>query len=88
MKEAQWFNFNIDEAKKNMKDIFNNYNSFKEKSIKQYVNVSNNFTWDRMTELLETYLEKYVKLPEIVQLKLPQLKKIELPKLSKLDKND
>jgi glycosyltransferase involved in cell wall biosynthesis len=88
MKETQWFSFNIDEAKKNMKDIFNNYNSFKEKSIKQYVNVSNNFTWDRMTELLETYLEKYVKLPEIVQLKLPQLKKIELPKLSKLDKND
>jgi glycosyltransferase involved in cell wall biosynthesis len=88
MKESQWFSFNIEEAKKNMKDIFNNYNSFKEKSIKQYVNVSNNFTWNKMTELLETYLEKYVKLPEFVQLKLPQLKKIELPKLSKLDKND
>jgi glycosyltransferase involved in cell wall biosynthesis len=87
MKEAQWFSFNISEAKDIMKEIFKNYIKYKEKSIRQYVHVSN-FTWDKMTELLETYLEKYVKLPELVQLKLPQLKKIELPKISKLTKND
>jgi glycosyltransferase involved in cell wall biosynthesis len=88
MKEAQWFSFFVDDAKKNMKEVFNSYNSFKEKSIRQYVNVSNNFTWNRMTDLLSSYIEKYVKLPEVVQLKLPQLKKIELPKLSKINKDD
>lgn len=84
MKEAQWFSFDIMDAKKILKEIFKNYKNYKEKSIRQYV-YSSNFTWDKMTDILDSYLEKYIKLPEVVQLKLPQLKKIELPKLKKND---
>lgn len=94
LKEAQWFNINTEVASKAMKDIFKHYKKYIEKSRKQTQYLKNNYSYNKMTELLKTYMDKVS--PTVnVPLKLPKLKKIteeqkeapklKLPKLKKIN---
>ena len=94
LKESQWFNINVDIASRAMKDVFKNYKKYWEKSRKQTQYLKDNFSFDKMCDVLEEYLNKYVgevtPAPKNVPLQLPKLQPIgkqkpqELPKL-KLD---
>ena len=85
IKESQWFNINTDIAGKAMKDVFKNYKNYWEKSRKQTQYLKDNWSLDKMTERLNTFLPKVEAAPQIQTLKLPKLKKVgvktELPKL-------
>lgn len=79
--ESQWFSPNTSHVKHYLKDTQENYKKYKELSKQQAYHSKTNFNWDKMKELLETYLDK---IPKENQLQLPKLKKIELPKLNKV----
>jgi len=86
LKESQWFNINVDIAGRAMKDVFKHYKKYHEKSRKQTQYIKDNWTFDKMTEKLNTLLPKVEAAPQIQQVKLPKLKKVgeakqELPKL-------
>ena len=86
LKESQWFNINTEVASKAMKDVFKNYKKYFEQSRKQTQYLKNNFSFNKMTEKLNSLLPKVESAPQTQQLKLPKLKKIgetkqELPKL-------
>ena len=86
LKESQWFNINTEVASKAMKDVFKNYKKYFEQSRKQTQYLKNNFSFNKMTEKLNSLLPKVELAPQTQQLKLPKLKKIgetkqELPKL-------
>jgi hypothetical protein len=80
--EAQWFSPNITQAKYYLKDIYEDYKKYQELAKQQAHHCKTNFNFDKMKEVLNTYLEL---VPKQVKLKLPQLKKIELPKLKKVE---
>jgi hypothetical protein len=80
--ESQWFSPNILQAKHYIKDVYDNYKKYKELAKQQSYQCKINFNFDKMKELLGTYLNV---IPKQVELKLPQLKKIELPKLKKIE---
>ena len=94
LKESQWFNINTEVAGRAMKDMFKNYKKYSEASRKQTQYLKDNFSFDKMCDLLNEYLDKYVgevkPAPKNVPLQLPKLQPIgkqkpqELPKL-KLD---
>jgi glycosyltransferase involved in cell wall biosynthesis len=85
IKESQWFNINTAVASRAMKDVFNHYKKYIEKSRKQTQYLKDNFSLDKMGELLNNYLPKVDASPQLQQLKLPKLKKVgsngQLPKL-------
>jgi len=85
IKESQWFKINTDIAGRAMKDVFKNYKKYWEKSRKQTQYLKDNFSFDKMTEKLNSLLPKVESAPQVQQLKLPKLKKVgtkqELPKL-------
>ena len=94
MKESQWFNINVDIAGRAMKDVFKNYKRYLEKSRKQTQYLKDNWSFNKMTEKLNTFLPKVEAVPQMQTLKLPKLKKIEskqelpeikLPKLKKIE---
>ena len=66
-----------------MKDVFKNYKKYWETSRKQTQYLKNNWSFNKMTEKLEDFLNK-INLPKTVQLKLPKLPK--LPKLKQDNK--
>jgi len=78
LKESQWFNINTDIASKAMKDVVKNYKQYWEKSRKQTQYLKDNWSFDKMTEKLEGFLNK-IPIQKAVEVKLPQLKN--LPKL-------
>ena len=95
IKEANWFNVNTEIAAKAMKDVYKKYKKYIETSRKQTKFLKENFSQDKMTEVLNGYMDK-IKVTKNVPLKLPQLKKIDenslpqlpklkLPKLQKID---
>ena len=93
IKESQWFNINTAVASRAMKDVFNHYKKYIEKSRKQTQYLKDNWSFDKMTEKLNLLLPKVEVAPKMQELKLPKLKKIgetkqELPelKLPKLKK--
>ena len=77
MKESQWFNINTDIASRAMKDVFKNYKRYFEKSRKQTQYLKDNWSFDKMTEKLNTFLPKVEAAPQMQTLKLPKLKKVE-----------
>ena len=86
LKESQWFNINTDIASRAMKDVFKNYKRYWEKSRKQTQYLKDNWSFDKMTEKLNSLLPKVEAAPQVQTLKLPKLKKVgksqqELPKL-------
>ena len=94
LKESQWFNIDTNIASKAMKDIFKKYKSYFEKSRKQTQYLKNNWSFDKMTEKLDTFLPKIEAAPLMQPVKLPKMKKVEpkqelpklkLPKLNKIE---
>jgi glycosyltransferase involved in cell wall biosynthesis len=78
LKESQWFSINTEIAGKAMKDVFKHYKQYFERSRKQTQYLKDNWSFDKMTERLEEFLNK-IPIQKTVEVKLPQLKK--LPKL-------
>ena len=92
LKESQWFNINTEVASKAMKDMFKNYKRYLEKSRKQTQYLKNNWSFDKMTEKLNSLLPKVEAAPQMQQIQLPKLKKsttklpkLNLPKLKKIN---
>ena len=85
LKESQWFNVNTDIASRAIKDIFKHYKRYTENSRKQTQYLKDNWSFDKMTERLNTFLPKVEAAPQMQTLNLPKLKKVgaktELPKL-------
>lgn len=81
--ESGWFAPNEKAAVKALEDVFGSYAKFETVGKRQGHRIKTEFSFDNMTTLLQTYLEKYV--PKQVALKLPQLKKITLPQLKKVN---
>jgi len=77
LKEAQWFTVNYSKAAGVIYDVFNNYKTYSEKSKGLSNNIIKNFTLDKMIEVFDELMKKYVKeQPKIVPIKLPKLEKI------------
>jgi glycosyltransferase involved in cell wall biosynthesis len=94
LKEAQWFNINTDIASRAMKDVVKNYKKYFKQSRKQTQYLKDNFSFDKMCDLLSDYLNQYVGevsvTPKNVPLQIPSLPKLkpigeqkpqELPKI-------
>ena len=86
IEQAQWFNVNTEVASKAMKNVYKHYKKYIESSRKQTQFLKENFSQDKMTEVLKGYMDK-INVAVNVPLQLPKLKKIggnstpELPKL-------
>jgi glycosyltransferase involved in cell wall biosynthesis len=81
LKESQWFTPNPGEIGHYLKDIFKNYKKYAELGKRQAHFSKTNFSWGKMDEKLNEYLDKNIpEFPKQVKLQLPKLKKIELPK--------
>ena len=81
LKESQWFTPNSGEIGHYLKDMFKNYKKYAELGKRQAHFSKTNFSWEKMDEKLNEYLDKNIpEFPKQVKLQLPKLKKIELPK--------
>ena len=77
LKESSWFKINTEIASRAIKDVFKNYKKYWESSRKQTQYIKDNWTFDNMTEKLNTFLPNVKPAPQIQDIKLPKLKKIE-----------
>ena len=77
MKESKWFKPDPAIIGGILKDIYKNYKGYVVKGKQQGHYSRTNFSFGKMTELLGSYLDKYVRVPEEVELQLPKLEKIE-----------
>ena len=95
IKQAQWFNIDVEVASKAMKDVYKNYKKYIENSRKQTKWLKENYSAEKMTEILKGYMDS-VKPVTNVPLNLPKLKKtggnnapqipeLKLPKLKKAE---
>ena len=85
-KGSKWFYVNYEFASKVMNDMFLNYRKYSSNAVRQGLNNKKNFSLDRMTEVFEEILDKYVPKTTEVKLNLPNLgvqNKTNLPKLKK-----
>jgi glycosyltransferase involved in cell wall biosynthesis len=76
IKESKWFTINSEIAGKAMKDVFKKYKIYWENSRKQTQYLKDNFSFDKMTEKLNSLLPNIEAAPKIQELKLPKLKKV------------
>lgn len=82
IEEAQWFKINSQSAIKSLKDTYKHYKEYSKGSKKQKYHVRENFSWEKMKNLVGDILDKNLPdFPEQIELKLPKLK---LPKLEKI----
>jgi len=87
-----WFYVNYQIAEKILRDVYKSYKTYIPGARKQAYFSRENFSLQKMTELFNNIIDKYVSaIPQQVDLKLPQLKKvskpqpkINLPKLKKV----
>ena len=87
MKEAQWFTANYSNAANKIYDVYNNYNTYLQKSAGLKENTLKNFTLDKMNEKFEQILNTYVKeQPKLVPFNMPTVNstKMQIPKLNKI----
>ena len=68
LKESQWFNIDTNIANRAIKDVFKNYKKYWEKSRKQTQYLKNNFSFDKMTEKLNSLLPKIEPAPQMQEL--------------------
>jgi len=76
LKDAKWFQIDYNAAGGVMQDMFKNYKKYLEKSRKHRQYTKDRFTFEKMAELLDTYLGDVDSKPQTVGLTLPKLKKI------------
>lgn len=76
LKDSQWFNIDTKIASKAMKDIFKHYKKYYQNSRKQTQYIKDNWSFDKMVELLNSYLPKVDPKPQHQELKLPKLQKV------------
>ena len=81
--ESSWFTVDYKKAAETLEDVYKNYKDYVEGAKRQAYRSRNNFSLDKMGELLISLIDE--KIPKPVALKLPTIKKIELPKLKKVD---
>ena len=79
LEQAQWFNVNVHEASKAMKDMHKHYKKYVVNSRKQTKFLKASFSQDKMTEVLKGYMDK-IKPVTNTPLQMP---KLQLPKLQK-----
>ena len=77
VRDSQWFTVNYQFAGQVLKDVYENYEKYLEKSRKHIKFTKDNFSLEKMQERLVELIEKYTNQePKRMQLKLPQLKKV------------
>ena len=82
IEDAKWFQVNPQNAISSLKEVYKHYKKYLTRSRKQKQYVKDNFSWEKMRDLVNNKLSTQV--PEFasqVELKLPKLK---LPKLNKI----
>jgi hypothetical protein len=88
LKEAQWFNVNVSKALPVIRDIYKNYEEYKQKSVELSNENKEKFSISAMIQSFNTLLQRYniynKTQPKLKKIELPKLKKIELPKLKKV----
>jgi len=73
--ESQWFSPDYGQIGHYLKDVYKNYKVYAEKAKRQAYKSKTDFSWDKMKELLESYLDSYVpNIAKKVELQLPDLK--------------
>ncbi len=83
---SKWFYVDYEFASKVMKDVFVNYRKYSSNAVRQGIQNKKNFSLDKMTEVFENILDKYIPNSREVKLNLPNLKQssnVKLPKLKK-----
>ena len=81
LEESQWFTASHTETHTAFTQTFENYKKFLDGAKRQAYKSKNEFSWERMKEVLETKLDEIIpEFPKQVELKLP---KLNLPKLEK-----
>jgi glycosyltransferase involved in cell wall biosynthesis len=76
--DSMWFKPDDNQVGHAFIDIFENYKEYQEKAKRLAYKNKQNFSLDKMTEVLGELLAKYTpEFPKQVELKLPKLKKIE-----------
>lgn len=82
IKESQWFKVNDAEIGKSLKLVFKKYKQYIVKSKQQKQFSKTKFSFEAMTNLISTQLNKLPDFPKQVELTLP---KLNLPKLKKIN---
>ena len=87
--ESQWFNIDKMQLGQKFIEIYKNNKGWTELARKQGLYNRENFSWDKMKDLMNEYFTKYIpNLPRTQQLILPKLmKKISLPTLNKIEES-
>jgi len=76
IKKAKWFKPDSGHIGTSLKDVFNNYQKYKTMGMRQGSHVRNNFSYEKMKELVESIFDKNIpEFPKQVELILPKLKK-------------
>tara|TARA_R110001592_G_scaffold331300_1_gene614076 strand:+ start:703 stop:2001 length:1299 start_codon:yes stop_codon:yes gene_type:complete len=76
LKESEWFNIDTNIASRAMKDVYKHYRKYWGKSRKQTQYIKDNWSFDKMVDLLDNFLSKIKKAPQHQELKLPKLTKV------------
>ena len=76
LKESKWFTVDYSKAAQTLFDIHKNYDTYLAKSKGLSTNIKNNFSLDKMNEVMKNVFDKYVKVTQKVELVLPQIKKL------------
>ena len=85
LKEAQWFTPDHGQIGFYLKDVFENYKKYQEGATRQAYKSKTEFSFDKMKEVIDSYLTKYVpEFPKQVQIQLPTINKITLPKKTEI----
>ena len=75
IEQAKWFNVNTEVASKALKDVYKKYKKYIENSRKQTQFLKENFSQNKMTEILKEHMDK-INVTINVPLQLPKLKKM------------
>ena len=81
LKDSQWFNIDTQVASRAIKDVFKHYKKYIKDSRKQTQYLKNNWSFNKMCEILDNLLPKVEASPVKQEFKLPELKKINLNEL-------
>jgi glycosyltransferase involved in cell wall biosynthesis len=88
IKEGMWFSVDHMEVGEKLTDIYKNYNRYLIKAKNQGEYSRNNFSFEKMKEVIKLELNQFPDFPKQIELKLPSMfnnsgKKLELPKLER-----